>query len=255
MNYGTGFQNEQNEIFTAKIKDLFDLSNYKNMVKFSHFLDEKQSFVAEQIANTRKEQFLLFGGYDGAKRKMLGVFPDYMEPNSSKFPFSAICIQYKKEYGLTHRDFLGTLMALQIKRELIGDILVDEGKTIIFISDTAKPLVMNEVKKIGRVGVEITEPIGEKFCAKDHFAEIKGTVASLRLDCIVSLLTGKSREKSALLIKSGVVMVNYSETQGVSLSLHTDDIIAIRGYGKFIVTDDIKPTKKDRLHVVVKKYV
>ena len=77
----------------------------------------------------------------------------------------------------------------------------------------------------------------------------------MRLDAIVAAITKLSREKSANTILSGKVLTNYSENKNVSHQLKTDDILTIRGYGKFVIKEQTGFTKKDRLKIVINHYI
>ena len=89
----------------------------------------------------------------------------------------------------------------------------------------------------------------------DEFSEITGTVSSLRIDCITSLVTKQSREKSALHIKSVGADVNYKKVFSPDTQLKAGDIFSIRGFGKFILFSIGGVTKKNRIHVCIKKYI
>lgn len=198
---------------------------------------------------------MLWGGYEGAKRQMLGVFPDYMEPDPAVFPIEPFTFHYRKSDQLTHRDFLGSLMGLQLKRETVGDILVSEGNCVLFVTDKVSPLVQNEVQKIGRVGVRVSAGIQVPISTEQRFQELVGTVASLRLDCVVAFFTGKSREKAGELIHSGMVFLNYREMAEKDVPVAPGDVITVRGYGKAQLSDQIKKTKKDRYLISLQKYI
>lgn len=244
------------ELFLARIQDMADTCRQKCIPKFTAFLDESQVFAASRYLEKQAISGCCFwGGYPGAKRQMLGFFPDYMEPSGEHFPIAAFTITYRTVDKLSHRDFLGSLMALQIKREAVGDILVSDGICSLFTTDKVAPLVLSEVRKIGRVGVKVEQGLIVAPVAEEKFAEISGTVASMRLDCVISLLTGKSREKAAVLIKSGVVSVNYQVCDNNSMSVNTGDIITVKGFGKARVSEEIRKTKKDRYFIVLQKYI
>jgi len=247
---------QDEELFFSKLDDLFETVERKCIPKFTMFLDEKQVFLAKAHLERRHfENWLLWGGYENATRKILGVFPDYIEPDGTHFPISPLTFRYREEDQLTHRDFLGSLMALQIKREAVGDILVSAGNCVLFVTDKVEPLLLNEVTKIGRTGVKIEQGITVPFSFEQRFQEITGTVASMRLDCMVSLLTGKSREKSCDMIKAGLVSLNHREVESNSASVEQGDILTVRGYGKAKVGDDLRRTKKDRCFVTLFKYI
>ena len=162
---------------------------------------------------------------------------------------------YRKADSLTHRDFLGTLMGMRLRREAVGDIVVSEGKTQIFMTATVAGLVISTVGKIGRVGVKVTGDEPFSLEVKQEFRTINGTVSSLRLDSIVSLATGLSREKSSALVKSERVDVNHITQKSVSHILSAGDTVSVRGYGRFLLSDTDGVTKKGRIRVTVNKFI
>ena len=109
------------EIFASHIDDLISACDRRNVPKFSGFLDLRQQKIAQYVASSVKaDSFVFFGGFENAERKMFGVFPDYIIDKNSQFPID--CIEISHSRPLSHRDFLGSLMSLGIKREIIGDI-------------------------------------------------------------------------------------------------------------------------------------
>lgn len=243
-------------LFVARLQDLFDAAEQRNIPKFTSYLDERQIYIAqEQLKHREPDSWMLWGGYDGAQRQMLGVFPEYMEPSAEAFPLAALTFHFRKEDALTHRDFLGSLMALQIKREAVGDILVAEGICVLFVTDKVEPLICNEITKIGRVGVRIDRGVTVPLPQTQRFREISGTIASLRLDCVVALMTGKSREKACELIRAGLVNLNHRETESNSAVVAAGDVLSVRGFGKARLSEELRETKKGRFYVTLLKYL
>ncbi|MGN1037007.1 MAG: YlmH/Sll1252 family protein [Ruminococcus sp.] len=161
---------------------------------------------------------------------------------------------YRKSDVLTHRDFLGSLMALRLKRETVGDIVVSEGKTQIFVTDTASKLICSTVGKIGRTGVKIYDDMPFDIVKKQEFQDICGTVASMRADSVISLALRISREKSAQLIRNTGIQINFTPVFSVSYEMKCKDVFSVKGYGKFIIDEISGISKKGRLHIAVKKY-
>ena len=161
--------------------------------------------------------------------------------------------RFRKSDTLTHRDILGALMALEIKRELLGDILTAEGCAVVFVHEAAEQLILR-VSKIGRVGVTaesgITVPLPEQKTQR-----IGATVSSLRLDCVVSAAVNTSRERSAELIKSGLVSADHVPCTSVSAEVREKTIISIRGSGRYRVSEINGETRKGRLRITIEKYV
>ena len=118
------------KLFAARLEDMTALCERDGAAQFSSFLDERQCSVAEAWCrrNAGALGYMLYGGYEDARRRILAVFPDYYaEYITEAFPMKCLTFTYRTEDKLTHRDFLGSFMAQQLKREVIGDIVVDEG--------------------------------------------------------------------------------------------------------------------------------
>ncbi len=239
------------ESIEKRVSDLLYISDKQCIPKFTAFLNEQEQFFAESYLNSRKALYCLWGGADCCARKMLCVLPFEME---AQFPVYPLTITFRKAYTLTHRDFLGSFMALQIGREQIGDILTGEGFAVVFCTAMAQEMILNNISKIGRVGVEINEGINVPL-PEAVFEEITVVVASMRADCVVSALSGLSREKSADFIKAGNLNLNYEPVNSVSKVLSDGDIISLRGYGKFVLSGDTAETKKGKMRISLKKYI
>lgn len=250
--------NSEDRLFAARLSDIVSRSERDGICCFSNFLDEKQCAEAECWCrhNAGSLMYTLYGGYPEAKRRILAVFPDYYEDYiTEEVPIKCLTFTFRKEDRLTHRDFLGTFMGLRLKREVIGDIIVDEGIAQVFVTEIAAKLIMSVVSKIGRTGVKITDDQPYKLEVKQKFQIISGTVASMRLDCVVSLAAGISRENAARLIRSEKVDINHFKALSVSQELRTGDVLSIRGSGRFVISEINGQTKKGRIHINLCKFI
>ena len=186
---------------------------------------------------------------------MLAVYPYYCEDYiTDDFPITCLTFTFRKEDRLTHRDFLGSFMAMRLKRETIGDIITADGIAQAFVTEVAAKLILSSVSKIGRVGVKVSDSEPFSIEVRQEFQEISGTVASLRLDCIVSAAAKISREKAAVLIRSDRVSLNHFPAASVSREVSEGDIISVRGCGRFILDKINGTTKKGRIHISLRKY-
>lgn len=245
---------EDDRILVSHILDMIEICERSYQPKFSFFLDERQVLLAENVMQEQHyELYSFFGGYDNASRKILGIFPPYWDSEES-FPVTALSIKYRESDKLTHRDFLGVFMSKQIKRNMLGDIVVGKGITTVFVYNTVKDMLLSEISKIGSVGVKISETESLDFQVEQSFTEKTGTVSSMRLDSVVSVASGLSREKSANLIKGGNVTVMYNVVETPSYQMSEGEIFSVRGSGKFILFSVNGKTKKDRIHITIKKY-
>ena len=208
---------------TEKQKFIFSLDS-RHSIMFAHIYDmalqsDKYScsiygdFLSENSISEllRRTSFLpsepvLFGGLEDAKRKMVAFIPQYEEP---LFPISAIRLSSPRLKNLSHRDFLGSVLGLGIKREKCGDIIINDDECYILLHSDVASFVKNSLSKVGREGVRVEEvELTDISLPQKSFDLIKGTVATLRLDAVVSLFTGKGRGKASEVINSGIVFVN-----------------------------------------------
>lgn len=244
----------EEKAFAARIEDMAELSERRGIV-FTHFLNERQQHMAESVLKRlRCENYCFSGGAENADRKILCVFSEYCRPENSDFPISCITFRFKQSYSLSHRDFLGALTSLNLKREAVGDILTGDGIAQVFVIDSVKRTVEDEVRKIGSIGVEVTSDEPLQLDKTQSYREIKGTAASLRLDCILGLALGISRSKAAAVISSGSAEVNYRPVTDTSFILKQGDIFSVRKYGKFRIEEISGVSKKGRIHIIVLKY-
>ena len=240
------------ELLVDRVYDLIAQSATRHKPKFTHFLNERECYIAEKIAKDYNCMF--FGGYDNAKRKILGVFSEFSEIDKNIFPFDCIRIDYRKQDTISHRDILGSLMGLQIERHCIGDIIVNEGFSYVFAESSVAEHILNEITKVGRVGVKLSienEPIIE---VKDNFVDLHGTVSSFRADAIVAFAANLSRSKAQSLIASKGIMLNYEEIHDINKQMREGDIFSIQGIGKYLFAEVGKNTRSGRIHILLKKY-
>ncbi len=222
---------------------------------FLGFLDEsQQAELKEALTYRRDASYLFWGGHEDAERVLLGLFPDYMEPDPGAFPLEAVTFTYRKEDKPGHRDFLGAMMGLGVERSVVGDILIGQGRCVAFVKEEMASYFAGELTKIGRIGVKASLGAQEPLPGGHTFLEIKGVAASARLDCLAAVVSRTSREKAASMVAMGLVQLNHRETLSPSARVAEGDILSIRGQGKFII-DRLGPfTQKGRLSVQCRKY-
>lgn len=241
---------DKNELLYSKIDDAVSLCMKRHKPYYFSFLSEYEQVLAKQyLDSVAFESYLFFGGYENSERKVLGLFFD--DINMSDFPISSIEFKYRKCDKLTHRDFLGALMSLGIERETVGDILVEAGRCVVFVKSEIKDYVVSQIFKIGNVGVKISDADIENLPKGLGQEELNLIVSSLRLDNVTAALAKLSREKTKSLILSGMVCVNYIQNQNISCMLKQDDVLTIRGKGKFVLSNVLGNTRKGRIKITV----
>ncbi len=242
------------KLFLSRIGDMVELSLKRGAV-YSLFLNAGEAAAAQaELKRLMHENYCFFGGFENAERKMLCVYREYFEPENSDFPMEIITFTFRKENKLSHRDFLGAFMALGIKRETLGDIVIDEGIAQVAAANAVKDVICGNIRKIGSVGVKNNENFSGILTKTQDFKRIEGTAASMRLDAIAGLAVNLSRSKAAEIIKAAGAEVNFIPRYDCSFTLKEGDVFSIRGYGKFRLSEASGITKKGRIHVAVLKY-
>lgn len=240
------------ELLPARIRDLISLCEKTSTPKFFGFLTPAEVSVAiKQLKPTDKYKF--FGGYDGAERAMLAALPDWCDEPA--YPIAAFTFTYRKCDSLTHRDFLGALMALGIARETVGDILVESGRAVVFVCEDVSNFICSQINKIGNVGVKIMPGFSEPLPQRGQKQEFTTTVASTRLDCVVSAMCGVSRKDASDKIDEGFVSVNSIVREKPTYTVMSDDTITVRQKGRFEIVSCDEHSKKGRIILKYSKYV
>lgn len=239
-------------IIKARFEDAVNTAYYQD--KFLGFLDPAEANYLHNISKYQKDAMCAFwGGFEDAERVFLGVGSDVIEPE--EFPITAITLTFRPADKLTHRDFLGSLMSQGVTRASVGDILVEEGRAVIFVKNELLNYFVSGITKIGKVGVKCSVGVSLPLPVAHTFMELKNVVASERADCIIAFLMKSSREKAVQAIRAGIVTVNYEELKSVSQKLKEKDKVSIKGHGKFLI-DTLGPyTKKERLIIKCQKFI
>ncbi|WP_285766531.1 RNA-binding protein [Peribacillus sp. SI8-4] len=245
--------------FRPEEKDFIDqamnwIEQVKNSYapKLSDFLDPRQQEILISLLGNDLDAKLQFnGGSEFVERKRALIYPDYYSPEPSDFNISLYDISYPKKFvTLEHRQILGTLMSLGVKREKFGDIIVTEEHIQFIAAGEMDAYLTGNLERIGKASVAIKQlPIGNIIQVQDKWEELVTTVSSLRLDSVLSAVLNMSRQKTQSLITSGKVKVNFKQTENVSEECREGDALSIRGFGRCKIMSIDGKTKKDKWRI------
>ncbi len=250
-------QNDDLKLLLSRAEDAVYISDNKYIVKAVGFLTPSEmTFLKRNVRKPFGSRILYFGGYKDAERTLFVALPEYCDDDAIKEEISVLEITGRNLSEMTHRDFLGSLMGLGIKREMVGDILVFEDRCIIFVRRDIAEYIVSNLDKIGRNGINISLcQIGDIEIPPRRTEEISGTVAGIRLDSVLSVALKTSRSKAMEFIRGGAVSLNWEETENASKSLSEGDIISVKRKGRFKLSRVGGLTKKGRYSVVIEKYI
>ena len=225
------------------------------------FADPRQQQMAGDIARLYPEiKCSFWGGIPEAERARVCVSP-FSEMKTA--PHQQVCCLVVRgkfpENTLTHRDFLGAVLGLGIRREMVGDIFYHgDDKAFILLSADLGPFVLQHLHDVGRYSVDVSqlelEALSQELPPR-RVKEIKGTVPSMRLDVVVGLGFGFSRSKTAPLIKGGQVKVNHQIVNQPSRPVMVGDMISLAGKGRIEVISSQGKTRKGRTHLLIHRII
>lgn len=231
-----------NELYTRAFE-----KNYNTFTEFLN-LDEQSILISTSLPCTR------FGGYACAERIIAGFG---MDINTDDFPILCIKIRpvnQKFADNLTHRDYLGAIMNLGIKREMIGDIIVNHNTAYLFCHSQIADYILDNLSKIRHtvVKTELADTVSNDIISQPEHYEL--VVSSLRLDVIISAVYKLSRSETSRLFSNRRVFINSRLTENTSYTVKDNDIISVRGFGRFIFSAQLRTTKKERIVIEILKY-
>ncbi|MGB9839772.1 RNA-binding protein [Thermovenabulum sp.] len=241
----------------ARIRDLFRAAEKKGDYVASNFLTPLEQEMVIDISREFPEvKFFFEGGYKEAERKILVAYPEYIEGRPFVAPVKALRIKLREEDAFPgHRDFLGSILGLGISREKIGDVLVKKGEAIVIVKEEIIEFLGLNLNKVKNFDVETEEiTLKEIIAPEKSYKEVKGTVASLRLDAVASLAFGVSRSKMAPYIKGENVRVNFKIVSDPSHEVKEGDIISATRMGRAKVEKIGGESKKGRIYVTIHRF-
>ncbi len=224
--------------------------------KLTDFLDPREQEIVSSVVGEHLDVKVTFsGGVEDAERKRAFLYPDFYETTKDDFQLTLFEVQYASKFiTLQHRQVLGSLMSLGLKRNKFGDIrFYNESIQFICASEISDYLRANFFE-VGRAKITLNElDINQFIPHRENVQEVVTTVSSLRLDVVGAAIYNLSRQTIQPLITSGLVKVNWKVVDSVSFECREGDTISIRGYGRSKVTSIEGRTKKDRIRIVVSK--
>lgn len=156
--------------------------------------------------------------------------------------------------SLQHKDFLGTIMSLGLKRETLGDIIVKDNIGYCVALNNIFNIIKDNLNQISTIPIDI-DTISTSEIPQLEFKEIIDTVSSFRLDSIIASIANASRNISTNLIESGDVFINYNAEKSKNKVINIGSVITIRKIGKFILEKNLGENKKGKFKILIKQYI
>lgn len=250
-------ETEEDRLLLARLYDRLSRAEERNIFAATGFLSPREQAMTQRMLPHLPLVF--FGGCEGAERRVACYLPDYLtedELTVPEGPVAAVRAVYYEKDALTHRDFLGSLMGAGIKRETVGDIYVSAGQCDFLVTRPVLPYLLENFTSAGRTRLRLAEiPLAEVQRPAAEKREIRDTVPSLRLDCLVGAAFSMARGPAGQLIAAGKVAVNDLVCLKGDRQLKEGDRIAVRGFGKAELAQVGGATRKGRLSVTLARWI
>lgn len=247
----------QDKVLLSKLWDKIQTGIRKNIPVSTCFLSPYEQEMSRYLFG-QADGLYTFGGYPDAERKMLVYLPDYLEEDTLQTEAGLVCLRasfYENDQP-THRDFLGALMGLGVARETIGDISVGSESCDFFVTKEIAPYLLQNFTGAGRTKLQLEEiPLDALTVAEPQTKEIRDTLASLRLDSVISSGFRIGRSQAADYITSGRAAINGLPCEKPDKAVCQGMKISVRGLGKILLRTVGGQTKKGRISVVIDRYI
>lgn len=239
-----------------RLIDLDVMCAKRHCTMFTGFLSEAEQAYCEMLFHMLDSKVKFMGGYDNAQRCVAVLFYDeeaYEEP-LEQYPFEALRIDHPQK--VSHRDLLGSILGLGIERTTVGDILVWDDRSYVFVTKEMAGYISQSLVKVGRQNVSVSVvDIDEVEIPEVKTEEINATVASLRLDSVIAEGLRLSRDDAKTAVQRGLVSVNHRIVESASHGVKEKDVISLRGKGKIVIDTVGEQSRKGRTWISLLRYI
>lgn len=245
----------ERDFLKAKINDLICRFERGEEVVFSSFLTAEEAMVADHLCSKYHMPHIFLGGYPESERKVLVISCLDESEINKRSPITLLKIECAESSSFSNRDVLGALMGSGIRREMLGDIIIRQGIAAVFILNQISEFLIQNITTIGRFKVKLAVTDRQFQIPPAEFEDQRVTVASLRLDAVVSSVAHISRDRACELIENKMVQINHIPSEKKTKEIHASDSLVIRGIGKWIIDECGDLSKKGRIILRCRKYI
>ena len=257
-NIGKIAQNYEDKILLAKNWDKINAGIARNISANSAFLSPRELHMCRYLFG-QQDGLFEYGGYPDAERKMIIFLPDYLDKSfldSENSPIICLRATFYENDVLSHRDFLGALLGGGISRESIGDICVGKSSCDFFVTAEIAPYLLQNFISAGRTKLRLSEiPLADVNIPDPEIKEIRDTLASIRLDSIISSGFSIARSLAAQYISNGKAAIDGLPCEKADKCIPQGAKISVRGLGKIKLHQINGLTKKGRISVIIHRYM
>ena len=248
-------RNDDEKLLIARLYELVQKAVHGTIGQ-SDFLDLRQQELAQAVVvNEPAVGWHLDGGYEEAERKRLVVYPDWAAETDVRIAYLRISYKEYKEQTLGHRDYLGAVLNLGLKRDKLGDIVVQDGAAFLIVDSDLAGFICRQLVRVKHSSVTAEMiPAAEFVFQPPELTVLQATLASLRLDAAIAAAYNLSRSDADTYIEAGNVKINQLDACKGSTPVKAGDLISVRGRGRFRLEEIGGISRKGRYRVQISRW-
>jgi RNA-binding protein YlmH len=251
--------NRDEKSLQKRIAELADRSYSQGRYIYTDFLNASElSQFYEMEGQLTYVPHKVFGGMEESERCVVRFGDAEMCGYEEAFPIACIRMEplmQKFADSLSHRDFLGALMNLGITREKLGDIIIQDNVGYLFCLSSISDYIIDNLSFVKHTHIRCSLCQASDSLSAKELREVQLIVSSNRADAAVARLYKLSREQALILFREKKVFLNGRVLENNSQTLKPEDVLSVRGHGKFIFRSQGGTTQKGRLYVTVAEYI
>ena len=247
---------KDNEIFknVEKACKTYELSKIQEKNFSTCFLNPVEYEIFISFLKEQNVRYVVFD--ENGKNERKSVLFLY-EKNYDLSDFYSVfkCIGDFKQ--VSHRDVLGSLTALGLERNDVGDIFIYDDFCEFAVLKSSSKDIYKKLFSIKNINVEtllkedlifseVLETVKEKILIKKY-------VSSLRMDNILSSILNFSRSEVKKYILKNKIKLNYIKCEKLGTNIEVGDYITVSGFGKYKFIEIKGYTKKGNYIVIFEK--
>lgn len=246
---------EEKELL-RRAEELSDRALTRGIYTRTAFLTEGEAALLSEARLPIRPWF--FGGFDEAERcvAVFGSEEEWGYAWESDLVLLKIEPQMQKfSDALCHRDFLGALLNLGIKRELLGDLLIFENVGYQFVLEQMADYLIENLKKVKHTSVRVSRCDALPEGAGVHLEERYVVAASARVDALIGAVWNLSRSEAKKLVEEERVTVRGKKICDPAKDLTAGDRVSVRGCGRFYFDGEEKKTRSGKGRMRVRVFI
>lgn len=224
--------------------------------KLTDFLNPRERYIVQSLVGGNDLLVSEEAAFSNAERKRMLIYPNYHVPEDADYRVTVFKVKYPTKFlTLHHKDVLGSLMSLGIDRSKYGDIQLAGDEVQFAVATEIKDYIIANFTSIGKANVSVEEVTEQTqlITSSEEWMEATQVISSMRVDTIIAALLKISRQKAATLIRGERVRVNWTTENNPAAELFEEDIVSIRGFGRFKMIAIEGRTRKDKIRLVTGK--